>query len=306
MSRRLAILLLAGIVIALAAAPTSLALFHRTRNRQAAFTTGSILPPTALAAGVAGATVTLSWTPTVTTAATGYDVARSSVSGSGYLIASSVSPATLATTTDGPGAGTWYYVLRAVLGGWTSGDSNEVAAIVGGTSTTTGLHPCTSNAADTGGDGDGYEQTPGNACALDGAVAVDRNSGAGSSTSCTSSVNDRHRFWGYALGLPGTVSSINGITVKSTVKVNNNGGSSYLCAELSWDGGTSWTAAQSVSVSNSMQTYTMGSASDTWGHSWSAAQLATGLFRVRVIDASSKTNKTYSLDDISVEVAYTP
>ena len=55
---------------------------------------------------------------------------------------------------------------------------------------------------------------------------------------------DRHRFWGFATGLPGTVSSIAGIRVRADLGLNNNGGTTNLCAQLSWDGGTTWTTHQ--------------------------------------------------------------
>ena len=178
------------------------------------------------------------------------------------------------------------------------------------TSTSTGAKPClaASNAADTGGNGNGYETTAGNACASDGAVAVDAGTGsAGHSTSCTNAANDRHRFWGYAIGLPGTVTSVDGITVRADVGMNNNGGTSVFCVQLSWDGGTTWTLAKTVTLSGAaVATYTMGAANDTWGHTWTATQTSTTNFRVRVIDATGNPNKDYRLDFLAVTVQYTP
>jgi hypothetical protein len=165
-----------------------------------------------------------------------------------------------------------------------------------------------SNVADTGGNGDGYEGTPGNACASDGSLATDAGSGsAGHSTSCTNAANDRHRFWGNAFGLPGSVTTVDGITVRADVGMNNNGGTSVFCVELSWDGGTNWTTAQSFTLTGTaIATYTLGSSSDTWGHTWTAAQLGTANFRVRVTDATSQNTKTYRLDYLAVTVQYTP
>ena len=127
------------------------------------------------------------------------------------------------------------------------------------------------------------------------------------STSCTNTANDRHRFWGYAFALPGTVTSVDGITVRADVGMNNNGGTSVLCVDLSWDGGTTWTTAKPVTLSGSaVATYTLGAANDTWGHTWSAAQLSTSSFRVRLTDATSQANKTYRLDYVAVTIQYTP
>jgi hypothetical protein len=89
--------------------------------------------------------------------------------------------------------------------------------------------------------------------------------------------------------------------------MNNNGGTSVVCVELSWDGGTTWTSPKSFTLTGTATTtYTLGSTSDTWGHTWTAAQLATSTFRVRLTDATSQANKTYRLDYLAVTVQYTP
>jgi hypothetical protein len=287
-----------------AEAPITLARLTSSQTSTAAMTTGTIDPPTSLAANVSGTTVTLTWTPTTSTAVTGYDVLRSTTPGSGYSVVSSVTPRSAATTTDAPAAGTSWYVLQSVLQSWRSAASNEVAATVGATST--GFKDCSSNAPDTGGDGNGYETNAGNACAQDGATAVDANSGTSASTSCADAGKDRHRFWGYAFGLPGSVSSVNGITVRLRAAVSNNGGTSAICAQLSWDGGTSWTATRSAPPTNSMTTFALGGAADTWGRSWTAAELGAASFRIRVIDAASQSNKDFSLDSAGVQVDYSP
>jgi hypothetical protein len=107
--------------------------------------------------------------------------------------------------------------------------------------------------------------------------------------------------------LPGTVTSIDGIAVRADVGMNNNGGTSNFCVELSWDGGTTWTSAKSVTLTTStVTTYALGSASDNWGHTWTVAQLSTTNFRVRVTDATNQPNKDYRLDYVAVTVNYTP
>jgi hypothetical protein len=79
-----------------------------------------------------------------------------------------------------------------------------------------------------------------------------------------------------------------------------------MCVQLSWDGGTSWTATKSVSPTNSMTTFTLGGAADTWGRTWTAAELGAASFRIRVIDAASQSNKDFSLDWAGVQVDYSP
>lgn len=304
--RRLPLVAAAGLVATLlVAAPVSLARYTASGTTGGSATTGSIAAPTSLAVSQAAGLVTLTWTPTVTTAATGYDVLRSATSGSGYSVVSTVTPRTASTTTNSPGTGAWYYVLQASYQNWRSPSSNEASITIG--STSTGYKTCTTNAADTGSDGDGYELNAANGCVQDGSVATDASSGTSSSTSCADAGKDRHRFAGYAFGMPGTVTSIDGITVQLRADLNNNGGTTVMCVQLSWDGGTSWTATKSISPTNSMTTFTLGGATDLWGHTpWTLAQLDPTQFRVRVIDASSMSNKDFSLDGLSVQVSYTP
>ena len=249
---------------------STLARFTDSAASSGSFAADTLAPPTGLAA-TGGATVTLTWTPSVDTYATGYAIYRSATSGSGYVLVSTVTPRTATTTTDSPGAGTWYYVVRTTAGSWDSVDSNQASAVVTTTSTT--FKACVSTAADTTGAGDnnGYESNPARACVSDGLTANDASSGNGGTQSCgtgaTPSVNkDRHRFWGFVLGMPGTVTSISGIRVQATLGTNNNGGTTNLCAQLSWDGGTSWTTISSQDVPSTADTvYTFGSTSDTLG-----------------------------------------
>lgn len=304
--RRAVVILGALVLVATAvAAPVTLARFASDDDAEATFSTGSILPPTALAASVSGTTVTLTWTPTVSAGVEGYDVLRSATSGSGYVVVSSVTPRTASTTTNNPRAGTWYYVLRSSLSNWRSTASNQASATV--PSLATGFKTCTTNVADTGGDNNGYQTNRNNACVPDGAVAVDSNSGTNTVLSCTNAGKDRHRFGGYSFGLPGTVGSVDGIELTLVASLNSTTGTSYLCIQLSPDGGTTWTATkQATLTSTSLSTYTVGGATDTWGRTWTAAELASGTFVVRVIDVSNQSTKTFRLDGVSAQVHYSP
>ena len=305
--RRPAVIGIALAAAIVAAAPVTLARFTTTVETEASFATGSIRPPTGLAASVAGPVVTLTWSPTTSSAATGYDVLRSATSGTGYGVVASVTPRTAATTTDHPGAGTWYYVLRSSLQNWRSGPSNEASAVVAGTTTSTGYVDCNANAADTGGDGDGYQTAPARACGADGAIAQDPKSGTNTNLSCTNAGKDRHRFWGYAFGLPVAVASIDGIEIQLVASVNNSSGTSLMCVQLSPDNGTSWTAPRQVTIAGSaLSSYALGAANDTWGRPWTLAELDPAALRIRVIDVSSKSNKTFRLDAVQVRVSYTP
>jgi hypothetical protein len=264
-------------------------------------------PPTGLTA-TGGTSVTLSWTPTVDAYASGYLILRSASTGGPYSQIATVTPHTATATADSPGAGTWYYVLRSSFQNWTSANSNQASAVVS-FATSTGFHGCTgtSNAADTGGDGNGYETTPANACADGGGISTDAASGTNNVVSCSNAGKDRHRWWDFSLGVPAGASAINGITVRADIGLNNNGGTSLVCAQLSWDGGTSWTALQSITPSGAAETtYLFGGPTDAWGRTWTSGELSNANFCVRIVDASSQTTKDFRLDYLAVEVHYTP
>jgi hypothetical protein len=306
--RRWAALGAASLLFAgMASAPVSLARFTASDTGRASFGTDTLRPPTDLAAGYDG-TVSLAWTPSASGWASGYEVLRSDTSGSGYGSVGTVTPVTTAYTTDSPALGTWHYVLRTTFHNWTSVRSNEASVVVSVPSVTTPITDCTTTAAETSGAGDnnGYESNPGRGCVQDGLVAQDANSGTSTTNSCTSSAKDKHRFWGYTFGLPATVTSINGITVTPRISQSNNGGTTWLCIQLSSDSGASWTSPKQVLMGgNSLTTYTLGSTTDAWGRSWTVDDLGAG-FRVRVIDSSTQSAKDFRLDSLGIRVTYTP
>ena len=302
-----AIALVAAFMGGATGAPATLARLTAAVTATTTFGSGSLAAPTSLAA-TGGDTVALGWTPSVSTTASGYAVLRSITSGSGYTQVATVNPVAAAATTDTPGAGTWFYVLQTYFGGWTSASSNQATAVVA-SSISTGTVGCVSQAAETAGSGDnnGYEGNPANMCAHDAVSATDASTGTNTVNSCTDAGKDRHRAWGYAFGLPNTVSSVSGITLTAVLGMNNNGGTNVLCAQLSWDGGTTWTAAKSVTLSGqALAAYTLGGASDTWGHIWTTAQLGPSLLQVRLTDVTTTSNKNFQLDYIGAAVQYMP
>ncbi|MGZ8438402.1 MAG: hypothetical protein ACXWXR_07660 [Candidatus Limnocylindrales bacterium] len=304
-----------GITLLLAIAlpaSTTLARFTDVVAATGSVATDTLDAPTVLAA-MGGSSVTLTWLPSVDAYSTGYAVYRSSTSGTGYALVASVTPGSASTTTDSPGTGTWYYVLRTTFQSWSSVSSNETSAIVS-VAISTPYAPCSTTAADRSGAGDnnGYETTPTRACADDSLFAVDTNSGTGGSESCgtgstPATTKDRHRFYGFALGLPPIVTSIDGIRLRADLKLDSISGTHNLCAQLSWNSGLSWTtmAIRAITVA-SQTTYTFGSTSDTWGRGWTTSQLTGTNFRVRIIDASTAAGRDFSLDYIAVSVTYTP
>jgi hypothetical protein len=309
MSRRW---LISGLIALLVVghAPVTLARYTDSAASTGSLASGTLQPPTTLAA-TGGAIITLTWGATPTTAAAGYHLYRATSSGGTYSLVQTITPRTTVTITDSPGsAGTFWYRLRAYVQNWESVDSNTVSAFNG----TTAYAACVSNAADTTGAGDnnGYQTNPGNACADDSVFATDTNSGTGTVATCGSgavpdTTKDRHRFYGFVTGLPGSVTSINGIRVRADLALNNITGTTNLCAQLSWDGGTTWTTIQSLNASATAETtYTFGGTANLWGRTWTLAQLNTTNFRVRIIDSATTTTKVFSLDYVAVSVTYTP
>jgi len=309
--RRLGIAAVTVLVPALFSTSSALSLARLTDVDASteAIATDTLNPPTALAA-TGGTSASLTWTATTDTYATGYEVRRGTVSGGPYALITTVTPRTTVAATDAPGtSGTYFYVLRSVFQNWRSVNSNQATATITLTPTPTGFKTCTatSNAADTGGDGNGYESTPTNACVTDGAVATDANTGTNLSLVCTDAGKDRHRFWDFSLGVPATVSAVGGIQVRADVGLNNNSGTSQLCAQLSWDGGTTWTAEKSIAVANvGVTTYGLGATNDTWGRTWAGSEFSNASFRVRLIDTSDRTSKDFRLDGLAIQVTYTP
>ena len=303
-----------GLVLLVAAAsfaaPLTLAVFTDQDAGQNGYATDTLDPPTSLAA-TGGVTAALTWTATVDAYASGYRILRSSTSGSGFAQVSTVTPSGATTAADTPPtSGTWYYVLRSYFQSWESVSSNEASAVVVVGGAATPWSTCTggtSVAEAAWGDTNGYEANPDNACADGSGFALDAGTGTGSrSGSCTNTANDAHRFRDFSLDVPLTATSISGIEVRADMGLNNNGGTSNICIQLSWDGGTSWTTAKVVTISGAAEaTYSFGGPADPWLRTWVAGDFSNANFRVRVIDATTQNNKDYRLDYLAVRVSYT-
>jgi hypothetical protein len=121
-----------AILSSLARVPISLARYTDSAVTAASFTADILNPPTGLAAsGALSTTATLTWTITPDAYATGYNVYRSTTSGSGFSLIKSVTPRTATTTTDSPLVpGTYYYVLRSSAASWLSAASNQVSVVL--------------------------------------------------------------------------------------------------------------------------------------------------------------------------------
>jgi len=110
-----------------------------------------------------------------------------------------------------------------------------------------------------------------------------------------------HRYWGYGISIP---SGNRVVGIQVVVDARRDGTRhSALYVELSWDGGVSWTTTGYFAgwMPTSWRQYFLGGASDTWGRTWTAAELADGGFRVRLraVEASR-------LDWVTVRVHFQP
>lgn len=166
--------------------------------------------------------------------------------------------------------------------------------VVAPTQATSPRAPTASEPA-SGGDGNGFEQNPAGAF-VDGGSFAGNADGAG----------DRHVFSGYGLGtaVP-SGATVTGVEVRLDWWLDRTRGANALAVELSWDGGTTWTAAKTdAGESTRERTGVLGGSSDTWGHAWTVGELADSAFRVRVTSQSDIATRDFFLDWIPVTIHY--
>ena len=270
------------------------------------FSTDTLDPPTGLTA-TGGYSIVLNWTATVDSYASGYRVLRSTTAGGPYSQIAEVTPRTTTGYGDKPAAGTYYYVVRSFFQNWESDNSNEASATKT-SNTSTGFHSPNAEAAVSTGSGDnnGFETNPLQAFGNSPLYAQDIDSGSGTGTSCTSTDKDRHLFYDYGFSVPAG-STIEGIEVQLDAWADSTSGSPFMCVELSWDGGTTWTTAKTTpTLGTSEQTFILGAASDTWGRTWGASDFSDANLRVRITNVASSTARDFRLDWVPVQLTYTP
>jgi hypothetical protein len=127
-------------------------------------------------------------------------------------------------------------------------------------------------------------------------------------TAAASSGNPKtHVFLDYPLDAADIPNSANieGIGVRVDWKIDVVGDNSQIKVELSWDAGTSWTAAKtSTELSTTEETVILGGSSEDWGRNWDVDELTDANFRVRITAASDAAH-TFSFDWIPVTIYYT-
>ncbi len=107
-------------------------------------------------------------------------------------------------------------------------------------------------------------------------------------------------FFDYGFAIPAG-SAIAGIEVRLRARADSTSGAPRMCVQPSADGGATWTAAKATStLGTALTTFTLGGATDPWGRTWSAANLANASFRLRVINVASSTSRDFFLDAVAV------
>ena len=153
-------------------------------------------------------------------------------------------------------------------------------------------------AADTGGDNNGFDLNPTYAYSDDSLYASNID-GPG----------DRHLYYDYGVSLP-PGSTINGIRVRVDWWLDGAGGDNSLGVELSWDGGNFWTAPKADATETASEhTAILGGTADPWGRIWTVGELSNANFRVRVScycsGGAECDSRDYYLDWVAVNVFYT-
>ena len=129
---------------------------------------------------------------------------------------------------------------------------------------------------------------------------------SGTTTACDNTGKDRHVFYNYGFTIPDG-QTIDGIEVCLDAWVRSAQNTPKMCVELSWDGGTTWTAAKTTpTLSTSEATYTRGTTADTWGRIWGSSQFSDGNFRLRITNVAPNNSRDFRLDWVPVQVAYSP
>lgn len=199
------------------------------------------------------------------------------------------------------------------LGSWSKNGSNVGIPVVyaadTGALTTTTMTAVTSSA----GDNNGFETTYGTATPKDtttmNAAGIESlNSGTAASTSCAlpNTSSDQADFTNFNVSIPsGAV--VTGITITLRAHYDSNSGTNTLCAFLSPDAGSSWTAGQKTSDINTgtATNFVLGSASDLWGRSsWTSSELGNTNFRLRLMTLVASVSRDAFIDYLAVTVYY--
>jgi hypothetical protein len=158
--------------------------------------------------------------------------------------------------------------------------------------------------ADVGGDDDGFEAHPDRLLARDRREAKDRKSGTSVGTSCLNAGKGRHVLGGFSIELPGGA-LVDGIEVGLQASADDGVGRSFVCAQLSWDGGEQWTEPRRTNqLTRRPRRVVAGLPHETWGRTWVQNDLSQPNFFVRLINVSDDGRRDFFVDWVGVRVSY--
>ena len=115
----------------------------------------------------------------------------------------------------------------------------------------------------------------------------------------------------FGLNVPVDAQSIDGIKVEIEARENNVTCDAYLSTYLSWNGGSSYTAAHrtpdgSDELPTAFTLFVEGGTSDIWGRTWSASEFSDANFMVKIEGINEKDGKNVEIDYVWITVYYTP
>jgi hypothetical protein len=155
-----------------------------------------------------------------------------------------------------------------------------------------------------GGDDDGFEAHPDRLLARDRREAKDRKSGTSVGTSCLNAGKDRNVLGGFPIELP-SGALVDGIEVGLRASADDGVGRSFVCAQLSWDGGEQWTEARRTNQLNERPRLVVaGLPDETWGRTWVQNDLSQPNFLLRLINVSDDGRRDFFVDWVGVRVSY--
>jgi Flp pilus assembly protein TadG len=142
----------------------------------------------------------------------------------------------------------------------------------------------------------GYTSSPSS-----GAWSSPNSAWSTSSAYAKSSSSGQQQSWAN-LNVPAVSgTTITGIQVAFAAKVSSGSGCT-VGAQLSWDGGSSWSSSLTAPLDTSLTTYTVGSTASDWGaHAWAASDFANGKLVLRLTYNKASCG-TLSLNSLVVTV----
>jgi len=114
----------------------------------------------------------------------------------------------------------------------------------------------------------------------------------------------------FSFNVPADATSIDGIRIEIETREGHSGCDGYLNTYLSWDGGSTYTAAKRSPDSGELSTptftlYTEGGVADTWGRTWLVSEFGDANFEVKIEGTNARSGKNVEIDYVWVTVYYT-